>query len=216
MDVLEILKTLVNQSFEGPVPYLILGVVVFFIFVEQWLLFSLLSPGSWGIIFVSFLAFSGLISVPVMIVMMFAAAFAGTHLQYLVGKWRGDWFLQLINRFPKLLDLEQVQSARVNPGLVVLSYSLPQIRGLVPFVAGTSQMPLGRWYVASSIGIVIWLTTFVGLGMSAAYLFNGDFEQALDWLWAINTNSYLSIVFWGITIALAVYVIAKYRARGNG
>lgn len=213
MNVFDFLSNLITASSEGPTPYIVLGVVVFFVFVEQWLLFSLLSPGSWGVIVVSFVAFSGSMSVLLTISALFAGAFIGTHAQYLVGKHYGDRFLQWINRFPKLVDTERIQQTRVNVWIVILSYSLPQIRGMMPFLAGTSRMPAWRWYPAASVGIMIWLGIFIALGMVAAASFDGDVHAAAEWAWEVNTNSTMGAFFWITTILIALYYLNKWRTR---
>ncbi len=211
MDVLATFRSLLDLSMEGPTPYIVLGVVVFFVFIEQLLLFSLLSPGSWAVIFASFLAFAGFLPVPLLILSMFLAAFAGTYLQYYLGQRHGDRFLQWLNRFPRVIDLNRIKQTKVSFWIVIVSYNLPQIRGIVPFMAGVSNMPLGKWYAASSIGVGSWLACFIGMGMGAAWMFDGDFDKALQWVWEINSNSILGIIFWVVTIAFIVYGVRKLR-----
>ena len=211
--MLAIMRDIIDTSMEGPTPYVILMVVVFFVFVEQWVLFSLLSPGSWGIIVVSFMAFSGAVSIPLMLVAMFVSSFAGTQLQYYVGQQHGERFLRLVNRFPQLVDLEQIYETKVNTTVIVLSYSLPQIRGIMPFLAGASDIPKWKWYVASMVGLAIWLASFVVMGMGAAHAFDGDLHKALDWVWAFNTRGVWPILLWTTTIIICVYYIRKWRRR---
>jgi membrane-associated protein len=213
MNVFDLLNDIVTTSSEGPTPYIVLGVVVFFVFVEQWMLFSLLSPGSWGVIVVSFVAFSSTISVPLMLVLLFGGAFIGSHAQYLVGKHYSVAFLRLVNRFPKLVDLERIRETRVTTWLVLISYSLPQIRGIIPFLAGASHMPLWRWYAVSTLGIMIWLGIFIVFGMVAANNFNGDVREAAEWAWDVNTNSVMGVFLWITTIAIVVYYLNKWRTR---
>lgn len=212
MDVAETLRYLLNLSMEGPTPYIILGVVVFFVFMEQLVLFSLLSPGSWSVIFVSFLAFAGAIPVPLLITSMLIGAVAGTNFQFYLGLRHGERFLRFVNRFPRLIDLNNAKTMRVSPVIVVLSYNLPQIRGIVPFVAGTSRMSLAKWSVASIIGVVSWLGCFIGMGMGAAWMFDGDFDKAIDWVVAVNTDSTMGAIFWLLTIGIAGYTIWKWRS----
>lgn len=211
MDVFAIFDSLLSLSMEGPTPYIVLGVVVFFVFVEQLLVFSFFSPGSWAVILVSFLAFAGFLPVPLLIGSIFVGALAGTHLQYYLGNRHGERFLRFVNRFPRIVDLSQITKMRVSFWIVILSYHLPQIRGLVPFMAGASHMPKPWWYAASAIGVLTWLVCFIGMGMGAAWLSGGDFGQALQWLWEINTSSVLGAIFWVLTIGLAVYAGYKWR-----
>ncbi|PJF41674.1 MAG: hypothetical protein CUN55_11580 [Phototrophicales bacterium] len=196
---------------EGPMPYLILAIVVFFVFIEQLLVFSFFSPGSWSVIFASFLAFAGFIPIPLLILGTFLGAFLGTYLQYYLGYRHGERFLRFVNRFPRIVDLEQMKQTQVNFWLVILSYNLPQIRGIVPFMAGVSKMPKTQWLIASAIGVVSWLACFIGMGMGAAWMFEGDFQKALHWIWEINSNSVLATIFWGGTIAFIIYVVYKWR-----
>lgn len=209
----ELLNDIAVASTEGHAPYILLGVVVFFVFVEQWVLFSLLSPGSWGVIVVSFIAFSGTIPVWLLLLSLFAGAFVGTHAQYLIGKHHGDRFLKWINRFPTLVDAERIKQTHVNTWILVLSYSMPQIRGIMPFLAGAAHMPMWRWYSASVVGITIWLGIFIVLGKVAADSFDGDMRQAAEWAWSVNTNSYTGTFFWVTTILIIIYYINKWRRK---
>ncbi len=199
---------------EGPLPYIILVVVAVMVFMEQLVILSFISPGSYAVIFVSFLAFAGDVPLVLMAVMMFVAAQSGTHLQYYLGQQHGERVLRWMNRYPRLVDLEKMNDIQVSSSVVVLSYNLPQIRGIVPFLAGVSHMPLKRWWVASVIGVLIWLASFIGLGMGAAALFDGDLEKALEWIWALN-NSYLGLIFWVATVVLVGYYIWRRRQAAN-
>lgn len=211
MDILGFLKDVLDHSMNGPYPYVILGIVAVMVFLEQIILVSLLSPGSYAVLLVSFMAFAGKVSIVLMIPLLFVAAMLGTHTQYVLGKHHGSRFLRWLNRYPRWVDLERLQTMRVHGGLVVLSYSLPQIRGIVPFLAGTSQMPMRRWLAWSAVGVAIWLTIFIGMGLSAASLFDGDLEKALDWVWQVNNNPILASIFWSATVLIAVYFIWSWR-----
>lgn len=211
MDVLEFLKHLLNEAMQGPYPYIILGVAALLVLLEQIVILSLLSPGSYAVLFASFMAFAGKVPIVLMIALLFVAAMVGTYIQYSLGKHRGSRILHWLNRYPRLVNLERMKQINVRTWLLIVSYSLPQIRGLVPFMAGVSRMPFRRWFAASAVGIALWLTVFVSMGLGAATLFNGNLEKALDWVWQVNSNPILGAIFWGATIGLAVYFVWLWR-----
>lgn len=194
----EIILDLLDKPLDGNLPYILLGVVAILVFLEQLVILTLFSPGSYAVIFISFLAFGNHISVAVMLPLLFMAASAGTQLQYYLGRRHGNWWLRLFNRFPRIFDLERTRHIRVTAFVVIMSYNLPQIRGIVPFMAGLTHMPFVRWVTSSSVGIGVWLTTFVGLGMTGASLFRGDYDRALDW--ADRNSTLIGLVLWSITL----------------
>lgn len=193
-----IIKDLFDNPLDGNLPYVLLGVVVILVFLEQLVVLTLFSPGSYAVVFISFLAFGNHVSVIVMVPLLFTAALAGTQLQYYLGWRHGGWALRWLNRFPRIFDLERARQIHINIFIVIMSYNLPQIRGIVPFMAGLTHMPFHRWLLSSSIGIGLWLATFVGLGLAGASLFSGDYDRALEW---VDRNSTLvGIVLWAITL----------------
>lgn len=195
----DIILDLLDKPLDGNLPYLMLGIVAILVFLEQLVVITLFSPGSYAVIFISFLAFANRVSVLIMIPLLFAAALAGTQVQYYLGWRHGGWMLRLLNRFPRIVDLERSRHIHITIFVVVMSYNLPQIRGIVPFMAGLTHMPFQRWFLSSLAGVAVWLATFVGLGMAGASIFSGDYNRALAWV--DHNSTVVGLVLWGITLS---------------
>lgn len=96
------------------------------------------------------------------------AGLTGSLLLYMVGKIGGQVFLKAyIRRFPK--QEGAIQNAIVwvqKKGCigVFAAKLLPMVRTIISIPAGALQMPLGKYIVSSTLGIIIWNFVFVGAG----------------------------------------------------
>jgi membrane-associated protein len=111
------------------------------------------------------------ISLPVVIVLLCAAANCGDVLNYFVGRGVGPAIFSgesswLLNR----RHLEEAHRFYEKHGrkTIILARFVPIIRTFAPFVAGIGQMPFARFIGFSISGGILWVVTL----SSAGYYFN--------------------------------------------
>jgi membrane-associated protein len=88
----------------------------------------------------------------------FVAAVAGAQLGYLIGQRWGTRLFKDDARFFKTEYLERAREFfdKRGPRAVVLARFIPFVRTIVPMLAGTSRMPLRKYFAANVIGAAIW------------------------------------------------------------
>lgn len=209
MDFLETLQSIISNSSEWFVANGI-WVVFMFVFFEQFIVLSNFSQGFYAIIVMSFFAYSGHFSLFEVILTTIIASLLGTHLQFFLAQRYGSRILKFFNRFPRLIDLQALEKIKVHRGVIAVSYISGQLRGPVAFVAGASQTPLRFWLIYSSVGILAWAALSIGIGWGAASLFDGDLNQALLWVWQLNSNV-LNWIFLAVAIIVLLFAIRKLK-----
>jgi membrane-associated protein len=135
----------------------------------------------------------------------FIAAVAGAQL----GHWIGERYgVRLFKPDAKLFKTEYLERAetffdRRGSGAVVLGRFIPLVRTVIPILAGTSQMPRRKFFVANVIGAAIWA---IGVTMLGYALGKQIGEQNVD-------KYLLPIVFVIIVLSLIPAVVEYVRHR---
>ncbi len=101
-----------------------------------------------------------------MVIGSFVAAVAGAQLGYVIGQRCGTRLFKPDARFFKTEYLERAQEffEQRGPRAVVLARFIPFVRTIVPMLAGTSRMPLRKFFAANVIGAAIWAVGISLLG----------------------------------------------------
>jgi undecaprenyl-diphosphatase len=145
-------------------------------FLEALVGIGLIMPGSVLTVFSGWLAFHG--KAPVSMIM--AAAGLGAVLGDLLSYWLGArfgihlWNWPLLKKHEGLLRLAELFFFEHGGKSVLLGRFLGPIRGLVPFVAGASQMRLTVFSGYAVISGILWGISYPGLG----YLGGTSWQQA--------------------------------------
>lgn len=111
------------------------------------------------------------LSLPLLLLIFFVAAFTGDNTNYFIGRFLGhkvyDKDYKLISR--KYLDQTHAFYEKHGGKTLIIARFMPIIRTFAPFVAGVGSMTYMRFLFFSIAGNIIW----VGLFCTAGYLF-GD------------------------------------------
>lgn len=114
------------------------------------------------------MAAQGNISFFAVMVITVAAGLMGSIILYFLGFKGGELFLNAyVRRFPKhKKGLEKNMDWVRQKGAkgVFVAKLLPMVRTLVSIPAGVLKMPLGKYIVSSTLGIIVWNFVFVGAG----------------------------------------------------
>ena len=162
--------------------YLAVGVLVFF---ETTALVGFVIHGELALLVAGVAAERGDASLPVIVALAWGAAVAGDVVSLLLGRRLGRPFLVRHGRRFRLGEpqLTRVDDffARHGRKAILLGRFTGFLRATMPFVAGSSGMPLRRLLPASALSALLWTTTFIVLGYAFSESFTSAGETATRW-----------------------------------
>lgn len=147
----------------GIFTYAILFLVVF---AETGLIVTPFLPGDSLLFAAGTLAGRGLLSLPLLLLLIFLAAVLGDTVNYAVGRFFGLRLFKENSRFLKKSHLEKTHQFYDKHGekTIVLCRFVPIVRTFAPFVAGLGSMHYGKYMMYNVIGGALWVILFLGLG----------------------------------------------------
>jgi membrane-associated protein len=187
----------------GALVYVLLFAIVF---AETGLVVFPFLPGDTLLFIAGAFCASGLMSAPLLMVLLITAAISGNTLNYLIGRALGQRVFTRDYRWIDHQALEKTHAFFERHGgkTIILARWLPVIRTFAPFVAGVSDMGLGRFQIFNVVGALLWV---IGLVM-AGYFF-GNIPIIRDHL---NTIVLIGVAAAAGPVALAA-IIRFVRSR---
>jgi membrane-associated protein len=140
------------------------------IFVETGVVVMPFLPGDSLLFIVGAMCGAGLMSLPLVMGLLLAAAILGDQTNYTVGRYFGPRVFQWEeSRFFSRRGFDQAHAFYEKYGgiTIILARFMPFVRTFVPFVAGVAEMTRSKFTFFNVVGAVIWV---VGL-LSVGYLF---------------------------------------------
>jgi len=179
------------------------GLLFLIIFVETGLVVMPFLPGDSLLFVVGAMAGAGVMSLPLVLVLLLAAAVAGNQTNYTIGRWIGPrvfhweqsrWF----NR--RAFDRAHAFYEKYGGITLVVGRFLPFLRTFAPFVAGVAEMTRRKFTFYDVTGGALW----VGSVTTAGYLFGN-----IPW---VERN--LNVIIWAmILIPGLLILIGAWRQR---
>ena len=173
------------------------------IFVETGVVVMPFLPGDSLLFVVGALAGIGLLNLPLVLVLLIAAAILGNQSNYAIGRHFGPRVFQWENsRFFNKAAFDQAHAFYEKYGgiTIVLARFMPFLRTFAPFVAGVAQMTRSKFSFFDVTGGVLW----VGGVTMAGYVFGN-----IPW---VKTN--LDKIIWAaIFIPGLLVMFGAWRAR---
>lgn len=187
----------------GALVYVLLFAIVF---AETGLVVFPFLPGDTLLFIAGAFCASGLMSAPLLMALLITAAITGNTLNYLIGRALGQRVFTRDYRWIDRQALEKTHAFFERHGgkTIILARWLPVIRTFAPFVAGVSDMALGRFQIFNVVGALLWV---IGLVM-AGYFF-GNIPIIRDHL---NTIVLIGVAAAAGPVALAA-IIRFVRSR---
>ncbi|MEY5002266.1 MAG: hypothetical protein RL678_75 [Pseudomonadota bacterium] len=187
----------------GALVYVLLFAIVF---AETGLVVFPFLPGDTLLFIAGAFCASGLMSAPLLMALLITAAITGNTLNYLIGRALGQRVFTRDYRWIDRQALEKTHAFFERHGgkTIILARWLPVIRTFAPFVAGVSDMGLGRFQIFNVVGALLWV---IGLVM-AGYFF-GNIPIIRDHL---NTIVLIGVAAAAGPVALAA-IIRFVRSR---
>jgi membrane-associated protein len=173
------------------------------IFVETGVVVMPFLPGDSLLFVVGALCGAGLMSLPLVIALLIAAAILGNQSNYMIGRHFGPRVFQWeSSRFfnKKAFDQAHAFYEKYGGVTIVAARFMPFLRTFAPFVAGVAQMTRRKFTFYDVVGAVLW----VGGVTLAGYLFGN-----IPWV-----QKHLDKIIWGAILLPGLLVIAgAWRAR---
>ena len=173
------------------------------IFVETGVVVMPFLPGDSLLFVVGALCGAGLMSLPLAMSLLIAAAILGNQSNYAIGRYFGPKVFQWENsRFFNKRAFEQAHAFYEKYGgvTIVAARFMPFLRTFAPFVAGVAQMTRQKFIFYDVAGALLW----VGGITTAGYLFGN-----IPWV-----KQHLDKIIWGaILIPGLLVMFGAYRAR---
>ena len=179
--------------------YLILAIIVF---CETGLVVTPLLPGDSLLFAAGAIAAKGLLNLPLLIVILFVAAFTGDNLNYFIGKFLPPKVIEKDYRFMKKNYLTQTHEFYEKHGgkTIIIARFMPIIRTFAPFVAGVGTMNYSKFISFSLLGNALWI-----LICSLAGYWFGNFP--------IIQNNFSLVILAIIAISMTPPLIAFIRVK---
>ncbi len=146
------------------------------VFVETGVVVMPFLPGDSLLFVVGALAGAGLLSYPLAVAVLLAAAILGDQTNYSIGRYFGPKVFQWENsRFFNKAAFERAHNFYETYGgiTIIIARFMPFLRTFVPFVAGVAAMSRVKFTLYNIVGAVIWV-----LGICTA----GYFLGSLPWV----------------------------------
>jgi len=159
----------------GPWTYALVAALAF---AETGAFIGLLAPGETAIVLGGVVAAQGDVSLPVMILVAWAAAALGDLTSFMLGKRLGRRFV--LTRGPRFgvtaPRLERVEAFfdRHGAKAILVGRFVGLVRAVAPFLAGASGMRLRAFLPWSLLGTCVWTTSFTLIG----FAFSNSFSAA--------------------------------------
>lgn len=173
------------------------------IFVETGVVVMPILPGDSLLFVVGALCGAGLMSLPLSIGLLVAAAVLGNQSNYAIGRYFGPRVFQWENsRFFNKKAFEQAHAFYEKYGgiTIIAARFMPFLRTFAPFVAGVAQMTRRKFTLYDVSGAVLW----VGGVTLAGYLFGN-----IPWV-----KEHLDKIIWGAILLPGLLVLfGAWKAR---
>lgn len=173
------------------------------VFVETGVVVMPFLPGDSLLFVVGALCGLDLMSLPLAMALLIAAAVLGDQVNYSIGRWLGPQvFRWESSRFFNKRAFDQAHAFYEKHGgiTIVLARFMPFIRTFVPFVAGVAAMTRGKFTFFNVSGALLWVVSLT----LAGYLFGN-----IPWVKA-NLNL---IIYALILVPTAIAVLGAWKAR---
>jgi membrane protein DedA with SNARE-associated domain len=161
------------------------------------------------VLIAGFLAFTGHLDLPLVILAAFVGSCSGDQLYFFIGRFQGR---KLLKRFPAWQERTERVFYHVHrhQNLLILSFRFFYgLRNVTPFAVGMSEVTTPRFVSLNIIGAAVWATTFGFVG----YSFGHAFEQLLGTVKKYEMTALGLLVVLGLTIWLSARLRNHYRKK---
>ena len=185
----------------GAWTYLLVGALAF---LETGAFVGLIAPGEFTVMLGGAVAGQGNISLPVILAVTWACAFAGDTVSFMLGARLGREFLVRHGKRFRISEdrLKQVESyfSRYGGRTILVGRFIGLVRALAPFIAGSSKLPYRNFAPFSILGTGLWSAGLILIGYF--------FAQSLDTVTNIVGKG---LFVFAIVVGIGVGLFLAYR-----
>ena len=185
----------------GAWTYLLVGALAF---LETGAFVGLIAPGEFTVMLGGAVAGQGDISLPVILAITWACAFAGDSVSFMLGARLGRDFLVRHGKRFRITEerLKQVEGyfSRYGGRTILIGRFIGLVRALAPFIAGSSKLPYRNFAPFSILGTGLWSAGLILIGYF--------FAQSLDTVTNIVGKG---LFVFAIVIGIGVGLFLAYR-----
>lgn len=148
-------------------PFWVYSVLTAIVFAETGLLIGFFLPGDSLLFACGFLASSGVFNIPLLSLLLIAAAILGDAINYYVGYKMGEHVFEKGHlRFVRHEHLMAAKEFYERHGgmAIVLARFVPLVRTFTPFVAGVAKMNYGKFAFYNISGGIAWVISMTQAG----------------------------------------------------
>jgi len=186
----------------GPLVY---AVVAALVFGECALFLGFVVPGETAVVIGGVLASRGRVSLPLLMIVVVAAAIVGPLVGYEVGRRMGGRVIG--SRFLRRMSgtVEKATSAlnSRSAAAVLVGRFTAVLRALMPALAGTARMPYRTFAVYNAIGGVVWGVGYCLLGYLAGSAYEAIQRQ-------VGTGFAIALAAL-VVVALVIWAVRRHR-----
>ena len=164
-------------------PFIFYVIVAGLVFIETGLLFGFFLPGDSLLFSAGIVAAShGNINIVILLLLIFAGAFFGDQVGFVLGRTIGRSYLERRSspRIQRLIKNAEDFYAKTGWWAVVAARFFPWIRTFVPPIAGASKMNYYTFLSANALGALLW-----GVGITSAGYYAATLPWVKTWSYAI-------------------------------
>jgi len=200
----------------GPLVY---AVVAALVFGETALFLGFVVPGETAVVIGGVLASRGRVSLPLLMIVVVAAAIVGPLVGYEIGRRMGGRVVG--SRFLRRMSgtVEKATSAlnSRSAAAVLVGRFTAVLRALMPALAGTARMPYRTFAVYNAIGGVVWGVGYCLLGYLAGSAYEAIQRQVgTGFAIAIAALVVAALVIWAVRRHRRAPAWAENTQRGAG
>ncbi len=193
----------------GGYPFLFLAVIL-----EGLPLIGTLVPGHIAIIAGGFLAHTGIMNIWMVIIIALIAAILGDAMGFYLGRHYGISFIDKFKKYffikNQHIDKAQKLLTKHTGKAMILGRLSPITRAFMPFLVGTGQTGVLKFWVFNLIGAIVW----VGLSVTLGYGFSYGYEAATGYFGraVVMTVIFAGLIVWGYRfINTRFHIFRKYE-----
>ncbi|MFB2584600.1 DedA family protein [Herbiconiux liukaitaii] len=190
-----------------------LAIVCVIIFAETGLLIGFFLPGDTLLFFTGLLTYTGAIPLPLAVVILavFAAAFLGDQLGFVIGRRAGPAIFErrdsgFFSR--KNVDRTQAFFDRFGGFAVTIARFIAVVRTFAPVAAGVGRMKYSHFVGFNALGAAIWSTALISVGYAL-----GSIPQVAEVVQSSMEWVLIGLVV--LTVGSAVIAYLRQRARAR-
>ncbi len=161
------------------------------------------------VLIAGFLAFSGHLELPLVMLAAFVGSCSGDQLYFFIGRFQGR---RLLEKFPAWQERTDRVFYHVHKhqNLLILSFRFFYgLRNVTPFAVGMSEVTALRFVLLNLIGAAVWAVTFSLIG----HTFGHAFEQLLGTVKKYELTALGLLVVLGLSIWLSARLRNHYRTK---